>query len=470
MVLNKKYACSPNYNFDKMDDMMIDTLVALGDIMIVDKDGRYIFVTESYCRSMGLVMEEIIDKKISDVLDNTEIPTVLRTGQASTSAIYHRNNQTYWVKRCPIKRNGEIIGVIAQAIMAEENTSAEIRKKLAYLTRSLNYYKDKYEQKSRPKFSLDGIVASSKVMMELKDTIRQIGSTKSTVLLTGESGTGKEVFANAIHYYSARAGKPFVKINCAAIPEHLLESELFGYKEGAFTGAVKGGKIGDFEAADGGTIFLDEVNSLSMNFQAKLLRVIQEKEIKKIGESTGIPIDVRFIFATNRDLQELVREGKFREDFYYRINVINLKIPPLREHTDDIEPLVAHFIKKFNKEFDADITGLTPDALLALQNYSWPGNIRELENCIERAFNFAGSGNLELKHLHLRQNTIYQNDDKTSVPITLREAREQAEKAAIIRTLKATGGNKKEAAAILQIDRSILYDKIKKYDILPELL
>lgn len=465
MIIRDEYAYSSKYNFEETDEILLKALVDLGDNMIVDAEGRYVWVTRPYCESMGLSMDEIIDCKISDVVDNTEVVKVLRTGQPVTSAIYYRNGQNYWVRRTPIKKDGKIIGVFALALMTEQVRSSQIRKQLTYLTRSLNYYKTKYELDSRPKIDIDGLVAESRVMKELKENVRRIAVTKSTVLLTGESGTGKEVYANAIHYFSSRADKPFVKINCAAIPDHLMESELFGYKEGSFTGAIKGGKIGDFEAADGGTIFLDEVNSLSLNFQAKLLRVIQEKEIKKIGESGGKSIDVRFIFATNQDLKELVKEGKFREDFYYRINVISLEIPPLRSHPEDIEPLVNNFIEKFNKEFSSNITGISPEALLALQNLPYKGNVRELENLVERAFNFAGDGELQLEHFHLQGTLTEASGKPEKVPVTLREVRAKAEKEAIIRTLRATGGNKSEAAQILEIDRSALYDKIKQYEI-----
>ena len=281
--------------------------------------------------------------------------------------------------------------MVAQSILTSKIADNDLKQKFGYVIRQLNFYKNKYTQTHVARFSLNSIVSKSVIMDDLKNNLISIAKTHSTVLLSGESGTGKEVFANAIHGLSERRDHPFVKINCAAIPDSLLESELFGYVGGAFTGALKSGKIGDFEAANNGTIFLDEINSLSMPMQAKLLRVVQEKEIKKLGSTQPTPINVRFIFASNKDLLGMIKAGLFREDFYYRINVLNLRIPPLRERLEDIEPLVNEFISKYNKEFSKNITGIDPMALLLLKNYDWPGNVRELENCIERAFNFGTS-------------------------------------------------------------------------------
>lgn len=284
------------------------------------------------------------------------------------------------------------------------------------------------------------------------------------MLITGKSGTGKEVFAGAIHNLSSRRDNAFIRLNCAAIPDSLLESELFGYEGGAFTGALRGGKIGDFEAANGGTLFLDEVDSLSINMQAKLLRAIQEREIKKVGSTKPIPIDVRFIFATNKDLHQMVKDGAFREDFYYRINVINLHLPPLRDRREDIRPLVNNFIEKLNRELGRNVREVTPEAMAMLEAYDWPGNIRELENCVERAFNYVTGSVVEARHIVLPgQESLRAQPPAVPGGETLKEVRARAEKAAIQQMLQACGGNKKETAERLGIDRSILYDKMKRY-------
>jgi len=244
----------------------------------------------------------------------------------------------------------------------------------------------------------------------------------------------------------------------------LLESELFGYAEGAFTGALKGGKKGKIEQADGGTLLLDEVNSMPLQLQAKLLRVVQEKEIQVVGGKTK-EVDVRFVFTTNQDLVEMVKEGKFREDLYYRINVVELRIPPLRQRKGDIPLLVNHFIEKLNEELGSRITGVDQKALDLLESYQWPGNIRELENMIERAFNYSNSGELSVEDFERLRLKISIAEKKLENNFTLRGAREEAEKLAILRALKQTKGNKKKAADLLDIDRSILYDKMKRYNV-----
>lgn len=445
--------------------LMQKALVGLGEVLILDEKGRMVYISEAYAKNMGVSIEEALGRKITDIIEDSRIPTVLKTGKPDLWDSYYRNGNSFLVNRMPIWDNGRIIGVVAQSVLTSEIESEDMKQKLGGLIRELNYYKEKHKQMSTPRSDLDSIISRSKVMEDLKETLRTVSGTRSSVLLSGESGTGKEVFAGALHNLSPRRNKPFIKLNCAAIPDTLLESELFGYEEGAFTGALKGGKIGDFEAANGGTLFLDEVDSLSPNMQAKLLRAIQEREIKKVGSTKTIPIDVRFIFATNKDLYQLVREGKFREDFYYRINVISLRLPPLRERMEDILPLVNSFLKKFNRELDRNITGVTPEAMMMLERYHWPGNIRELENCIERAINYVTGSVIDADHIDLPQPSQGADGDvgPGTVCCTLKEAREHAEKMAIQRMLEVCGGNKKETAERLGIDRSILYDKIKRY-------
>lgn len=441
--------------------MLEQALVALGEICIVDAEGRYLYVSDEYAKNMSVSVEDVLGKPVSEFIDNTDMPNVLKTGRATKGVIYQRNGRSFWLNRFPIKEDGNIIGVVGQAMMTDDQELDRLRRQLGGLVKELNYYKEKYRRSSDKHLPASAIVTRSEGMVALKETLFTVARTRSTVLLTGESGTGKEVFANAIHELSPRKDKPFVKLNCAAIPDQLLEAELFGYEEGSFTGALKGGKIGDFEAADGGTILLDEVDSLSPNMQSKLLRVIQEREVKKVGSSKPTPIDVRFVFATNKELFKLVKEGQFREDFYYRINVISLELPPLRERLEDIPLLAEHFIRKLNNELDMEVKGITPEALALLESYSWPGNIRELENYMERAFNFAQGDQLKAEHFDLP----VLGGGRKAVTATLKNARQRAEEMAIRRALELTKGNKKEAAELLEIDRSLLYDKIKLYGI-----
>ena len=458
----QRFGISKDVAPERMRELIQMALVSLGEILILDRTGRMVYISEAYARNMGVSIEEALGRHITEIIPDSRLPQVLKTGKATMGDLYYRNGNAFWVNRMPIWEHGEMVGVVAQSILTSDLDSEHLKRKLAGVVRELNYYKDKYKQISTARGDLDAIISRSPVMEDLKDTLRMISGTRSTVLITGESGTGKELFACAIHNLSERRDKPFVRLNCAAIPDTLLESELFGYEEGAFTGAVRGGKIGDFEAANGGSIFLDEVDSLSPNMQAKLLRVIQEREIKKVGSTKTIPIDVRFIFATNKDLYQMMKEGKFREDFYYRINVIHLRLPPLRERPEDIIPLTESFLQKFNQELDRQITGLTPAAALVLEQYQWPGNIRELENCIERAFNYTTGSVIDTEHLNLPGTTVPPAEDAIG-DYTLKQIRDHAEKTAIQRMLELCGGNKKETAERLGIDRSILYDKIKRY-------
>lgn len=462
MTQKKPYGVSKRIPPEQMEKLMKKALVGLGEIIILDEDGRMVYISEEYAQNMKISIEDSLDKHIAEVIPDTILPTVLQSGNSIPGDIYCRNGNTFFVNRVPLKEDGKVIGVAAQAILNSRITGEETQKRLSFFVRELNYYKEKYQRLAAPQSTLDTIVGDSPVMRDLKDTLKVVSGTRSSVLITGESGTGKEVFAGAIHNLGRRRNMPFIRINCAAIPDNLLESELFGYEEGAFTGAVKGGKIGDFEAANGGTLFLDEVDSLSPNMQAKLLRVIQEREIKKVGSTKTIPIDVRFVFATNKDLYQMMKEGSFREDFYYRINVIHLRLPPLRDRREDILPLVNRFVEKFNKELERNILGPTPAATMKLENYHWPGNIRELENCIERAFNYVTGPVIDIQHITL-PGTQEDQFPRLAVDCTLKEARDHAEKVAIRQMLQICGGNKKETAERLGIDRSLLYDKIKRY-------
>jgi transcriptional regulator with GAF, ATPase, and Fis domain len=292
------------------------------------------------------------------------------------------------------------------------------------------------------------IVGKSAKMERLLELVDKSASSDATVILTGETGTGKELLARAIHYKSRRGGKPFVVINCGAIPEGLLESELFGHEKGAFTGALSQ-RIGRFEEADGGTIFLDEISELTPSAQVKLLRVLEYKIIQRLGSAKDIKIDTRIIAATNKNLRDLVKEGRFREDLYYRISIINIELPPLREHKEDIPELASYFLGLFNRG-----KRLSKDAMQKLINYNWPGNIRELRNVIERAVIFAGAQEITPEQ-------IIFTEPSWSPPISLREI----ERAHIIKVLKMTGGNKSRAAEILGLDRSSLYVKLKNLSI-----
>ncbi|MDI6600686.1 MAG: sigma 54-interacting transcriptional regulator [Thermoanaerobacteraceae bacterium] len=315
------------------------------------------------------------------------------------------------------------------------------------------------------KIGLDNFVGVSKPIMDLKERVYRVAKSRSTVLITGESGTGKEILARAIHYSSERKDKPFITVNCGAIPDNLLESELFGYEEGAFTGAKKGGKPGKFEMADGGTIFLDEIGDMPIHLQVKLLRVLQDKEIERLGSSRTRKIDVRVIAATNNNIEEKVKKGEFREDLYYRLNVIPLNIPPLRERLEDLEPLIDYFIKKYSKLLSKNIAGIIPEALELLEGYSWPGNVRELENTIEYAINMEESPVIHTSSLPEKFKSSLAGS--SAIGDNTMDMR-NAEKHLICKALKRYGMSYKgkvKAADELGIGIATLYRKIREYSI-----
>ena len=458
------YGLSRRMDPEKLKDLMQQALIQLGEVVVLDEEGRMVYISEEYAKNMHISIEESLDLPVEEVIEDTCLHRVLRSGVPARGGTYYRKGEVFFVNRIPIRADGKVVGLVAQAVLSSRLEN-QLQKAVSGFARELNYYKNKYQQISAPKSTLDTIVGDSLVIRDMKESLHMVAGTRSSVLITGQSGTGKELVARAIHAASGRRDKPFIRLNCAAIPDNLLESELFGYEGGAFTGALRGGKIGDFEAANGGTLFLDEVDSLSVNMQAKLLRAIQEREIKKVGSAKAIPIDVRFIFATNKDLHEMVKEGTFREDFYYRINVINLHLPPLKDRREDIRPLVDSFVKKLNRELDRNVWEVTPEAMAILEQYDWPGNIRELENCVERAFNYVTGGVIEARHILLPGLADRQFPAPPSSGSTLKEVRSRAEKLAIQQALHDCGGNKKEAAERLGIDRSILYDKMKRYGI-----
>ncbi len=308
------------------------------------------------------------------------------------------------------------------------------------------------------------IVSKSPKMREILDTIKKISEYKTTVLLMGESGTGKEVIARAIHYNSSRAGRPFITVNCGAIPENLLESELFGHVKGAFTGAHKT-KKGLFEEADGGTLFLDEIGELPLLLQVKLLRVLQEEEIRRVGDTRSIKIDVRIIAATVKDLVKEVERGNFREDLFYRLNVLAIYLPALRERREDIPLLIDHFVAKYNEKLGTSIKGASPDALKLLLEYDWQGNVRELENVIERAMVLAHSDLIEPQNLppHIRGGNKRGATLLDTEEYSIKKMTRLLEERLIMKALHKTRGNRTKAAKLLEISHRALLYKIKQY-------
>ena len=315
-----------------------------------------------------------------------------------------------------------------------------------------------------PMITFDEILGESKKITRVKELARIVAKSDSTVLIRGESGTGKELFARSIHMASPRRDKPFVAVNCAALPDTLLESELFGYEEGAFTGAKRGGKRGLFQYADKGTLFLDEIGELSPHLQVKLLRVLQENKIRRVGADEEIPVDVRIIAATNKNLEEMMKKGQFRDDLYYRLNIIPLVIPPLRERKEDIPILTRAFIEKLSYKMKKNVSGISDEAMERLMNYDWPGNIRELSNVIERAMNLCDdvieSHHLFLEYEEISRPAIWRKSGRK----TLKEMVEETEKRAILDALGSYSSIRKAAKA-LGISHATLINKMKKYNV-----
>ncbi|HIJ55262.1 MAG TPA: sigma-54-dependent Fis family transcriptional regulator [Deltaproteobacteria bacterium] len=386
-----------------------------------------------------------------------------------------------------IKSVNPAIPVVIMTAFSSVETAVEALKKGAYdyLTKPLDFEKLKItiqramehinlkEENRRLRESLgrqfdrQNIIGRSLSMVKLLETVAQVAPSEATVMLTGDSGTGKELIAGAIHFNSPRKDGPFIKINCAAITETLLESELFGHEKGAFTGADRK-KEGKFIQANNGSIFLDEISETSLTMQVKLLRVLQEREITRVGGDAVIPVNVRVIAATNKNLLDLIAEGRFREDLYYRLNVVSLDLPPLRERREDIPILVEHFLRRFAEKNRKEIKGVTPKAMDRLVYYQWPGNVRELMNAVERGVVLARSDYLDTEVLPITDQSAGETGEsepfepETGPDLPL----EAVEKTTILKTLASADGNKSEAARRLGITRKTLHKKLKKYGVM----
>lgn len=434
--------------------------------ILLDKDSRVRMINQVFADYLGFSKKEIIGKPVLEVDKYSRFPYVFKTKKAEIAWKHtFENGHTAIVHRLPVlDENGEIKYGVGMVLFEDLHQFRDIIEKNKLLETELYLYKNQLKEMHGAKYSWDNIIGNSEKMSAAKFIGRRASQTNSNVLILGESGTGKELFAHAIHNDSVRNFSPFVKVNSAAIPSELLESELFGYEEGAFTGAKKGGKIGKFELANGGSIFLDEIGDMPLKMQAKLLRVLQEKEFERVGGNNIVKVDVRVIAATNKDLRQLIDEGKFREDLYYRLNVMTIEIPPLRERHGDIGELVSILLNKLSNQLGKYVSNISENAMEHLIGHSWPGNVRELENVLERAINLTDSDTILPVHLpiYLKQHTRRIVDG----PIRpLKDIIEDTEKEALVRCLEYTDGNKLQTAKLLEISRSSLYDKLEKYGI-----
>lgn len=444
-------------------DMIEDILeYAYEGFVLVDKDGK--IAKMNYEKLMGLKEEDNLGKPVEDVIENTRMHIVVKTGEKELRDVQRIQGYDMITNRIPIIRDRKVIGAVGTVLFRDASEVKELARELIQLENKINEYKGEIERLQDSRYSFDSIKTRDPKMEYLKKLGRKASESNSTVLILGESGTGKEMFAQAIHKASYRKMEAFVPINCAAIPKELLESELFGYEGGAFTGAKREGKPGKFELANGGTIFLDEIGNMPLEMQAKLLRVLEERKFERVGGNKKILLDARIIAATNENIEEAVKKGQFREDLYYRLNVITLDIPPLRKRIDDIPILSEELLDYLAKELNSQRKTVDKETIKILKGYHWPGNVRELRNVLERGMNFSYGDTILPKHLPERvlANSHFNiNYEEEIYP--LRDTVAQAEKKAITKALIKTQGNKTEAAKKLGIHRTALYKKMDKY-------
>jgi len=432
----------------------------------IDKEGKIKIINNAAQKIFDVNAENSIGKYILNVFPYSELLNVIENGEkqeeknGENKNVENRKEGRFIVTYKVITQNGEVIGAFEILRRKMENDI------LIDSQETGKYFKNELGVDQKAVYTFDNIIGGSDKSLEVMSLARRVAKIDSNVLITGESGTGKELFAHAIHNASRRGLKPFIKINCGAIPAMLFESEMFGYEEGAFTGAKRSGKKGKFEHANGGTILLDEIGDMPMNMQVKLLRVIQEKELVRVGGNDVIKVDVRVIASTNKSLEQLIKDGKFREDLYYRLDVMNLKLPSLRERVEDIEELSNELRIKISKKCNVCSESISNEAIDYLKSYSWPGNIRELENVIERAINLLDE-DIYIMPKHLPEKIIASKKKKYSLENNyLKDAVETIEKDLIMECIKKTGGNKKETAKVLGLSRAGLYKKLNRYNLM----
>jgi transcriptional regulator with PAS, ATPase and Fis domain len=433
-------------------------------VLIIDADGYITHFNRPYGKFLNVDPKAQIGRHCTEAIENTRMHIVARTGKAEINKSQRINNHDMVVQRIPIKKDGKVVAVYGQVMFQNVEEVRTLASKLSLLESKVQLFEKELFDLRSTKYTFSCIIGKSEEIRYLKEEAKNAAQNDSTVLVTGESGTGKELFSQAIHNASPRRSHPFVRINCAAIPKDLLESELFGYEEGAFTGAKAKGKPGKFELANHGTIFLDEIGDLPIEMQPKLLRVLEEKEFERIGGTKIIRSDFRVICATNQNLEALMDQQKFRKDLFYRLNVIPIYIPPLRERPNDIVPLAKHLLKKMTLTANRKEMQIEKNAALELKKYNWPGNARELSNVLERAMYSSTNKTIYKGDLPFNLDFVSQSPVARAKP-TLKTAQNQAQVKAIYQALARTNYNKAKTAQLLGIHRTLLYKKMKEYNI-----
>lgn len=449
----------------------LDTMIeSISDgIYVTDGEGTTLRINSAYERITGIQDAEVIGRNMEDLVQEgvySESVTMLVLEEREPVTIVHKikTGKEVLITGTPVfDEDGKIVRVVTTVRdLAELNT---LKQQLAETRKLSERYHSELVQLRLQQLNLENVVIQSEAMQNVIKLALRVGEVNSTVLITGESGVGKEIVARTIHANGRADEGPLIKVNCGAIPENLLESELFGYDKGAFTGARKEGKPGLFEVSEGGTLFLDEIGELSLNLQVKLLRAIQDKEIVRVGGVNPVKIDARIIAATNRNLEQMVKEGKFREDLYYRLNVVPIHVPPLRERCEDVLPLVHHFLGRFNRQFKTS-KRFSPEAMEALERYDWPGNVRELENTVERLVVLTSEDLVEFGALpeYIRREEFMKTPSNIVVPglMPLEDAVEEVEKQLIAKTLQKYSTTR-EVAKALGVSQPTIVRKMKRY-------
>lgn len=445
-------------------DLFLDAITGL---MVIDRQGNVVYMNEQCADYIKVDREKILGKYVTEVFPPSTMQNLLKGNNKYHTNFYFHEGRMSVSTQVQLCKDGEIVGVLEydmiQTIDALDDLLAQYAETLKA---EMSYFREQMRNFSSTKYSINNIIGSSQKVQELKYQIELAATTRSTILIYGETGTGKELVAHSIHNLSARAFNNFVKVNAVGMAESLVESELFGYVDGAFTGARKGGKKGKFQQANEGTLFIDEINQMPLSLQPKLLRALQEEEVAPVGSEEDVEVDVRVIVATNQDLKEMVNRGEFREDLFYRLNVFPINVPPLRERLEDIPELVEAKVRALNNEMGKSITKIDADVYRKLQNHHWPGNIRELYNRVEAAMNYASGDILLPEHFNWRVDNSKINLDEIEHQDNPIEAiKKEAERKLINETLRKFNGNKSKTASWLKISRPLLYQKMKRLGI-----
>jgi len=436
-------------------------------VMVIDCDTTIVYANEAYAKILGVPVTKVLGRRLDEIEPKAAAINVLRTGMPyQIGGDYLESLGIDVVGSSFLLYDGNsIIGCVS--IFKNITDVVELNRELQQTKGVADYLKEQLEQWEHLPLSFKEYVGQNSRVKETLILAAKVARTDSTVLILGESGVGKEVLARAVHNSSRRKEMPMIKVNCAAMPEELIESELFGYEDGAFTGAKKGGKLGKFELAHSGTIFLDEIGDMSLTMQAKLLRVLQEKEFERVGGCKSVKVDIRVIAATNRDLESMIEKGTFRLDLYYRLNIVPLILTPLRERKDDLLALAKTFLNQFSREVGHELT-LSSKVVSFFHEYDWPGNIRELQNVLEYASIVCGGSTIGIQHLPVR--IIPTDADAANVeckdkPYAAKEILARMEKELILSALETYNNNRTKAMKALGFSRRVFYDKLLRYGI-----